>query len=167
MVPLRGTMQPVTTGPDPAMTRIFVNRPAQIVQSVLAGVFLVIGLAMLADPANRGSGAVATAFGVYSMIRSQKASSLTLTPSTLRARTMARTRTFPISSLSEVTVVTGQTGLNGFGREHLLIRTRAGVEFRFKELNALPPGPGESNPVRDAARLASELIAEAEDGRSA
>lgn len=138
------------------MRETFANATAELVMAAFGVLIALIGLAMLPD----AFGVVFVVFGVVTAIRGGRGSRVVVSEAAVETRSIARTRRFPMSEVSGVEVAIGQTGMNGFGREHLVLRLADGSTFAFKELNAKPlrvEQDGETVVRRAASRIGQEL----------
>jgi hypothetical protein len=67
---------------------------------------------------------------------------------------------FAVRALRSATVVevaVGRTGMNGFGREYLVLHRRDGATATFKDLNA-KPSVTHSTIVQEAARAINQAL---------
>lgn len=150
----------VSHRPDPVVQR-FENGAAQKVLAAFSALVAVIGLAELADPALRGTGAFFFVGGVFFTVRALRSSSVVVDESGVSTRSIVRTRRYELSELRGVDVAVGRTGFNGFGREHLVLHRADGQDVAFKELNCRPPKGDASSVVRRAAACINERLAPA------
>ena len=100
------------------------------------------------------------AFGGFTVFRGLRSSSVSVDSDAVLTRSILRTRRFPVSKLAGVEVAVGRTGMNGFGREHLVLSRIDGPPFAFKELNAKPSAT-ELTEVRRAAAAIDAAIRDA------
>jgi hypothetical protein len=139
----------------------FDNRVAQVALTLFSALIAVIGLAMLAEAATRWSGACFLVFGVLFGIRALRSSNIVVDHSGVTTRSIVRTHRYAFSELQGVAVAVGRTGLNGFGRQYLILHRSDGGEVAFRELNSSPPEhPGTTSVVqRAAASISARLTA--------
>lgn len=139
--------------------RRFDNRAAQVVAACGGSLFVLIGLAGLAQPqtGDRVQGLVWIAFGVLSIWRGWTTSNVVVRPDEIELRSIFRTRRVPLSALESVTVAVGRTGMNGDGREYLVMHRRDGGETAFKDLNSKPSSATETV-VQQAAREITDAL---------
>lgn len=147
----------VSRRPDPVVQR-FENRGAQKVLAAFSALVAVIGLAELADPALRGTGAFFFAGGVFFTVRALRSSSVVVDDSGVSTRSIVRTRRYPFSELRGVDVAVGRTGLVAYSREHLVLHRADGQDFAFKELNCPQPRGDATSIVRQAAACINERL---------
>jgi hypothetical protein len=139
--------------------RRFDNRQAQIVLAAVAGLFVLIGLAGVAESSSRVEGAVYLLFGGFSLVRALRTSCVSVDGLGVSTRSMVRTRRYLFSELRGVEVAVGRTGFAGFGREHLVFHRADGQDVAFKELNCRPPKPPDTTSVvRRAAACINERL---------
>jgi hypothetical protein len=133
--------------------RWFSNRPAQFVLAAYGGLFALIGVAGLAQPAagDRMRGAVFLAFGCWTTFRALRSSAVVMRATHVELRSIVRTRRIALGDIASVDVEVGRTGMNGFGREYLVIHLRDGSTLSFRELNS-KPSTSSVTVVQDAAR---------------
>lgn len=149
-------MSPRDLAPD----RHFVNREAQVALGLFSALLGVIGLAMLSEPASRGSGVVFMLVGGVFVIRALRSSTVVVDESGVSTRSILRTRRYAFTELRGVEVAVGRTGITGVGREYLVFRRSHGPDVVFKELNS-PPPPRQteaSSVVRRAAACINERL---------
>lgn len=130
----------------------FDNRVAQFALALFGGLIVLLGLSGLAAGASVGATAAYLLFGLYTVFRGLRSSTVVVDGSGAITRSMMRTHRYTWSDLVEVEVVTGRTGVAGFGREYLVFHRTDGRDVSFKELNCPPPkGTNTSSVVRRAA----------------
>jgi hypothetical protein len=120
-------------------------------------VIVLIGFGGLMDADSRVHGMLFLVVGIGSLCRAVTSSNVLLHESGVVTRSMLRTRRHLFRDLIRVEVAVGQTGLNGFDREHLVFHRVDGTSVSFKELNCRPSA-GESSVVRRAARCIQQRI---------
>src|SRR5690606_1358394 len=123
----------------------FDNRVAQIAMASFGGLLAILGIAGLA--ASSGTAVIYLLFGVFTIARGLRSSSVIVDESGVTTRSMVRTRRYPFSELRGVEVAVGRTGFAGFGREHLVFHRADGEDVAFKELNCPPPKPPDATSV--------------------
>jgi hypothetical protein len=132
------------------VARRFDNRQAQVVGAVCFGLFGLIGVAGLVS--GRLEGLIWLSVGVVLAVRGLRSSCVVVDGSGVVTRSIVRARRSGFSELRAVEVAVGRTGMNGFGREYLVLHRADGQDVAFKELNCRPPkDPGRDSVVRDAA----------------
>lgn len=135
----------------------FDNRVAQIAIASFGGLLAVLGLAGLAG--SLGTAVIYLLFGVFTIARGLRSSSVTVGESGVTTRSMVRTRRYLFSELRAVEVAAGRTGFAGFGREHLVFHRADGQDVPFKELICPPPKvPDATSVVRRAAACITERL---------
>jgi hypothetical protein len=112
----------------------FNNSQAQWVTVAFGALLLIIGLSSVAE--SEPSAPAFLAFGLFTVLRGWRSSSVTVERDAAVTRSIVRTRRFPFAELARIEVAVGRTGMNGFGREHLVFHPLEGAPFAFKELNA-------------------------------
>jgi hypothetical protein len=134
----------------------FANNGARIAAACFGGLVVLLGLAGLTQGAW-----TAVAFlivGGAFLYRGLRSATVVLTDSEVELRGFARTRRLRVADLSVVDVAVGRTGMNGFGREYLILKQRDGTTSAFKELNA-KPSSARLTVVQEAARALNAAIA--------
>jgi hypothetical protein len=117
--------------------RRFTSRVAQVALTCFGCLFLFFALGGFVS----GSWGVALAFllaGTAFTFRALVSATVVVKLSTLDLQGFARTRHLRLDSLAFATVEIGTTGMNGHGREYLVLHRTDGSIVRFKELNAKP-----------------------------
>ena len=138
------------------VTRRFDNRSAQLALGLFCGLFVLIGLGGVAS--GSWSGLVYLVAGTAFGVRALRSSWVIVRKEFVEARSLLRTRRYPLADLVGVEVAVGRTGSNGFGREHLVFRFRDGREQRFVELNAKSTIHGEVTVVGRAAKFVDDRL---------
>lgn len=142
--------------PVPVVSR-FDNRVAQRVMAGYSALIIFIGFGGLSAPGSRGQGVFFVAFGVFSLVRARRSARVEVDTAGVLTRSMFRTHRYLFQDLATVEVAVGRTGLNGFGREYLVLRRKDGEVVAFKELNCRP-SPGEATVVGRAAACIQERL---------
>jgi hypothetical protein len=132
----------------------FRNRQAQVALATFSGLIAFIGLAGITQRGSRLSGVVFLVLGVASLIRALRSSDVIVDDEAVYARSILRTRRFPLADLDRVQVEVGRTGMNGFGREYLRLYLKEDRDFSFRELNSKPSLPDEHASVVQQAAAA-------------
>jgi hypothetical protein len=135
----------------------FNNRTAQLALAGFSILIAVIGLAMLTDASARVSGIIFFVLGACFTVRAMRSSSVILRDDEVETRSILRTRRYALSELEGVDVAVGRTGLNGFGREHLVLHRQDGTRVVFKDMNAKPSTAHDTN-VRRAAKAITDSL---------
>ncbi len=144
---------------DDPVVRRFDNRVAQITGAAFGALIALLGLAGLAEPSSRGTGAIYLSFGLYTLVRGLRSACVVVRGSGVTTRSMLRTRRYAFSELRGVEVAVGRTGFNGFGREFLVLHLSDGRDVAFKELNCKPSKePGEASVVTRASACIAERL---------
>lgn len=139
------------------MIERFDNRQAQVAGAVCFGLFALIGLAMLMQASSMVSGLVFGILSGYLVVRAMGTSNVILHDDEVETRSIVRIRHYALADLERVDVAVGRTGMNGFGREYLVLHRRDGTTTDFKELNA-KPSTGHETAVQRAARAINEAL---------
>jgi len=135
----------------------FENGAARIAGACFGAVVAFIGLGGLAS-GEFGAAAI-LAGGLFFSYRALRSATVVLSSSDVELRGFARTRRLRLKDLAAAEVAIGQTGMNGFGREYLVLHRHDGAKAAFKELNA-KPSPTESTVVHKAARAINDALRE-------
>jgi hypothetical protein len=137
----------------------FENRVAQVALALFSALIGVIGLAMVAESATRGSGVFFVVLGAFFAVRALRTSSIVVDGSGVSTRSILHTRHYTFAELRDVEVAVGRTGFTGFGREHLVLHRADGQDVAFKELNCPPPkASGATSIIRRAAACINERL---------
>lgn len=135
----------------------FDNRVAQLAMAGFGGLFVVLGLAGLA--ASSGTAVIYLLFGVFTIARGLRSSSVIVDELGVTTRSMVRTRRYRYSELRGVEVAVGPTGFASSSREHLVFQRVDGQDVAFKELNCTPKhSPEATSIVRCAAVCIGERL---------
>lgn len=134
----------------------FVNRAVTIACGGFSGVVVLTGLGGLSQGATI-EGLVWVLVGFVFAYRGLRSATVLVTPTEVELRGFARTRHVTIGELSQVVVAIGRTGMNGFGREYLVLHRSDGTQLAFKELNAKPTKTADTV-VQRAARAIGEAM---------
>ncbi len=126
----------------------FVNRPAQRVAGGFGGLVVFIGIGGLLS--RDWTGLAWIAVGLLFAYRGLTTSLVIVKPDEIDLRGFGRRHRVRVNALSSVEVAVGRTGMNGFGREHLVFHHLDGTATAFKDLNA-KPSTTKRTVVQDAA----------------
>jgi hypothetical protein len=109
--------------------------------------------------ANPIAGWIFAGLGGGLAIRSFYSSDVLVDEGTVRTRSVAFTRTYPLKDITSASVEIGRTGMNGFGREYLVLHRVDGTDVAFKELNSAPSASSVAlTTVQQAARAINDRI---------
>ena len=138
----------------------FSNRVSQVALAVNFSVFVIIGLAGLVQGASsRVPGLVILLIGGVLVVRALGSSDVVVDESSVRTRSIVRTRRYAFSELRGVDVAVGPTGMMGYVREYLVFHRSDGGDAAFKELSSRPAKGDELTIVRGAAACINERLA--------
>jgi hypothetical protein len=90
-------------------------------------------------------------------LRALRSATVIVTASDVELLGFVRTRRHHLDDLASVEVAVGRTGMNGFGREYLVLHRRDGATATFKDLNA-KPSVTHSTIVQEAARAINQAL---------
>jgi hypothetical protein len=127
------------------------------VASILMGsVFALLGLGYAAEhngPRLFGIGLLIC--GLVFSYRGYLSATVLVSADTVVTRSFLRSRTYSVAELTAVDVVVGRTGMNGSGREFIVLEMTDGSRREFTELNS-PPARATEQPT--VVRQAAEAI---------
>ncbi len=138
----------------------FYNRPAQTATTIFFGFMVILSLGMIVDASSRVVGLIFLAGSMAVFVRACISPRVDVGPDRIALASLFRTRRIELSEIESIDVAVGRTGMNGFGREFLVLQLHDGVAIRFTDMNAAPPKTeGGDNVVREVARLIKDRIA--------
>lgn len=116
----------------------FRNRVAQLVGVCFFALLAFIGFGGIVSDGGRAAGLVMLISSALLVRRCFRSSDVLVDDVTVTTRSFLSTRRHALRDLKGVAVVRGRTGLNGGGREYLVLHRSDGSTVPFRELNSRP-----------------------------
>ena len=138
------------------MSLQFDNRQAQIAGMCFGALVVFLGWSGLST-GDWAGGALFSLIGATFWWRARSTSKVVVRADTVELRGFGRTRRVPLMAIVNVDVAVGRTGMNGFGREYLVIYRKDGTTTSFKELNSKPSREGPTI-VQQAAQAINDSL---------